>query len=259
MVDSDKGSTIYPSLAGKSVLITGGASGIGADLVRGFAEQGAKVGFLDIDNYSAARLVAEVRATTSVEPWFCEADMSDPSQVETAIDAAVEALGGLHILINNVANDNRHKVEDLDQEAWRACLAVNLDSAFVAIRASLPAMKAQGCGSIINVSSTNAIRPFSSMPGYITAKAGMLGLTKAVAQEVGVDGIRVNAILPGWVLTQKQLDLHYTEEAHKDWQDRAALKDDLKERDVTNLALFLASDDSRMITGQSLVIDAGRT
>ncbi len=259
MVADKKDLAIYPSLAGKSVLITGGASGIGADFVEGFAEQEAKVGFLDIDNDAAARLIEKVTALTGVKPWYRETDMSVASEVEDSVAAAIQEFGGLHVLINNVGNDSRHKVADLDQDAWRKCLAVNLDAAFVATRASLEVMKAQQCGSIINVSSNNAIRPFSSMPGYITAKAGLLGMTKAIAREVGVDRIRVNAILPGWVLTQKQLENHFTPEAQGDWQKHVLLKDDLAARDVTNLALFLAADDSQMITAQSLVVDAGRT
>lgn len=249
----------YPSLIGKSVLITGGASGIGADFVKGFVAQGAKVGFVDIDTEASSVLIASIFDEHGIKPWFRETDMSIPSEVENTVEASIEEMGGLHVLINNVGNDQRHKVEDLHFDAWRACLAINLDAAFLAARAASGVMQAQREGSIINLSSINALLGLADMPAYVTAKAGLLGMTKALAREFGEFRIRVNAILPGWVETEKQLGKFLTPECWEEWRKHLALKEHLSARDVTNLALFLASDESSMITGQSLVIDAGRT
>ena len=259
VVTKSENAAVYPSLVDKPVLITGGASGIGADFVRGFAAQKARVGFLDMDNNAATVLSEEVAALTGIKPWYRQTDLSVASEVETAVKDAIRQMGGLHVLVNNVGNDNRHSIEDLDYEAWRTCLAVNLDAAFFAIRASLDVMKEQGCGSIINMSSISAFLPTANHPGYVTSKAGLLGMTKAIAEEVGVNRIRVNALLPGWVQTDKQVKRYFTPEAHEDWLKHVALKDDLTASDITSLALFLAADDSRMITGQSFVVDAGRT
>ena len=253
------GQAIYPSLAGCAVFITGGASGIGAGLVKGFMRQGAKVAFVDIDSSSAEELNSELTLELGQTAWFRKVDMTVAADVESAIEDACKEMGGIDVLVNNVANDQRHKVEDFTADKWRNCMAVNLDSAFIASRAAYLRMKPANRGSIINLSSIAAILGLPDMPGYVTAKAGLIGMTKALSKDFGVNGIRVNAILPGWVATEKQLTTWLTPQAEERWRDQLALKERLTIEDVANLALFLAADDSRMITGQSLVIDAGRT
>jgi NAD(P)-dependent dehydrogenase (short-subunit alcohol dehydrogenase family) len=165
----------------------------------------------------------------------------------------------LRILINNAANDHRHDPSELTAQDWRDCMAVNLDAAFFACQAAAAIMVHDGGGSIVNFSSINALLGPANMPGYVAAKAGIIGLTKALAADYGGWGIRVNAVLPGWVATERQLHTWLTPEAEADWMRHVALKQRLLPADVANLSLFLAADDSRMITGQNFVIDAGRT
>lgn len=249
----------YPSLAGRRVFITGGATGIGASLVEAFAEQGAIVGHLDLAEEAAATLAGQIEQAGHARPWFRHVDVTDTPALQQALaDFAADA-GGLDVLINNVANDTRHDTLEATEESWRRCMAVNLDCAFFASQRAIELMRAGGAGgAIVNFSSITALLGPGDMPGYVTAKAALLGMTKALARQYGVDGIRVNTILPGWVVTQRQLDLWLTEEAEAEWMAQACLKQRIQPRDAANLALFLAADDSRMITNQHFVIDAGR-
>jgi D-xylose 1-dehydrogenase len=247
----------YPSLAGKRVYITGGATGIGAELVRSFATQKALVTFNDILPDAGFALVAELAGAAHV-PTYETVDVTDVAALQSSVRGCATRLGGLDVLINNVANDTRHSPLEISADAWRRCMAVNLDSAFFAAQAALPVMQAQGGGAIINFSSINALLGPTDMPGYVAAKAGLLGLTKALAREFGKDRIRVNCILPGWVVTERQLDKWLTPEAEAKWSELVALKDRILPADVASLALFLAADDSRSITAQHFVIDAGR-
>ena len=248
----------YPSLAGRRVFITGGASGIGAAMVEAFAEQGAVVGHIDLAADQAAQLGDALAALGHARPWFRCVDVTDVAALQAALsDFAAEA-GGLEALVNNVANDTRHNPLETNPESWRKCMAVNLDCTFFASQRAIELMRAGGGGSIVNFSSINALLGPQNMPGYVTAKAGILGMTKALAREYGRDGIRVNAILPGWVVTERQIDLWLTEAAEAQWMEQVCLKQRIEPRDAANLALFLASDDSRMITNQHFVIDGGR-
>lgn len=252
-------STIYPSLAGEAVFITGGATGIGAAMVEAFALQGAKVGFIDLDADSAELLASKVESQIGSRPWFQKTDVTDVPALQAAINAAVDELGPVLALINNVANDTRHSPMELTAQAWHNCMAVNLDASFFASQAVFPGMQDRGRGSIINFSSINAILGLANMPGYVTAKAGLIGMSKALARDFGDAGVRVNTILPGWVVTERQLDKWLSPEAEAEWMQQVALKKRLLPIDVANLALFLAADDSAMITGQSFTIDGGRT
>jgi D-xylose 1-dehydrogenase len=238
----------YPSLEGRGVFVTGGASGIGAAFVSAFQAQGANVAFVDL---------AVEGAPTKV--WSRVCDVRRIDDLRQAITDAQADMGPLTVLINNVANDQRQAADDVDAEAWRASMAVNLDHVFHASRFVHPLLQAAGGGSIINLSSINAILGPAGMAPYVAAKAALIGLTKSLAREWGSDRIRVNAISPGWVVTERQLELWLTPEAEDEWREQVALKDRLKPEDVARLALFLAADDSAMITGQNLVIDAGRT
>jgi NAD(P)-dependent dehydrogenase (short-subunit alcohol dehydrogenase family) len=249
----------YPSLAGRRVFITGGATGIGEAMVEAFSLQGAEVGHLDLAEDAADALADQLEQAGHSRPWFQRIDVTDAAALKAAIGDFAADAGGLDVLINNVANDTRHDPLATTEEGWRKCMAVNLDCAFFASQAAIALMRAGGAGgAIINFSSINALLGPDEMPGYVTAKAGLLGMTKALARQYGVDGIRVNTILPGWVVTQRQLDLWLTEEAEAAWMDQVCLKQRIEPRDVANLALFLASDDSRMITNQQFVIDGGR-
>jgi len=244
----------YPSLIGRTVFITGGASGIGAAMVEAFHGQGACVGFIDRDAAAAQALAARLPGA-----WFRIVDVRDADALDAAVGAAAEAIGSIQVLVNNVADDTRHVALDTDAAAWRDGLAVNLDPTFLAGRAVQPGMVAAGGGAIINLSSINALFGPPGMAAYVAAKAAILGLTKALAREWGAAGIRVNAISPGWVATPRQLDLWLTPEAEADWARQTALSGRIMPDDVARLALFLAADDSAKITGQNFVIDAGRT
>jgi len=249
--------TNYPSLKNKVIFITGGATGIGAALVEQFCLQGAKVAFIDIDKSSALALQTRLREETGVPTWFQEVNVTDQKRLKSSVLAASSELGPIHALVNNVANDNRHSPDDVTAETWQQCMAVNLDASFFATQAAVSTM--QEPGSIINFSSINALLGPANMPGYVTAKSGLIGMTKALAKDYGERGIRVNAILPGWVVTDRQLETWLTPEAEEEWSTLVALKNRILPNDVANLALFLAADDSKMITGQSISIDAGRT
>jgi NAD(P)-dependent dehydrogenase (short-subunit alcohol dehydrogenase family) len=254
--------TKYPSLKNQTVFITGGATGIGAAMVSAFSEQGAKVAFVDLDRKAAADLVTAIEQSTGMRPWFRQLDITDIAALQSAIEDAAAELGPLHTLVNNAANDMRHAPADVTPESWRNTMAINLDATFFAAQTAAELMTKQvneQGGSIINFSSINALLGPTNMPGYVAAKAGIMGLTKSLAKDFGKANIRVNAILPGWVVTQKQLDTWLTSEAEAAWMEQVALQKRLLPADVASLALFLAADDSAMITGQSLTIDGGRT
>lgn len=250
--------TIYASLQSRAVMITGGATGIGAALVAGFAAQGCRVGFVDIDAASAQKLCTQIEAASMPPPWFREVDVTNVADLKAAVTDFAAAAGRLDVLVSNVANDARHDPLTFDELAWRKCLAVNLDSAFFLMQAGVPAMKKTGGGSIIIFSSINPVLGLPDMPGYVAAKAGLIGLARSSARQFGPDNIRVNTIMPGWVVTDRQLELWLTPEAEASWFDHVSLKRRIRPIDVAKLAVFLASDDSAMITGQQFVIDAGR-
>jgi NAD(P)-dependent dehydrogenase (short-subunit alcohol dehydrogenase family) len=245
----------YPSLKDRAVFITGGASGIGAAFVQAFHDQGAKVGFVDIDEAAGGALAA----TLGAGAWFSRCDVTDAEALQNAIRDAAAALGPITVLVNNVANDTRQDPAELSPEAWRQDLAVNLDPTFIASSAVYPMMKAAGGGSIVNLSSINALLAPGDLPAYSAAKGAINALTKSLARAWGVDRIRVNALSPGWVVTPRQLQLWLTPRAEADWAELTALKDRITPEDIARAALFLASDDSRMMTGQIMVVDAGRS
>jgi NAD(P)-dependent dehydrogenase (short-subunit alcohol dehydrogenase family) len=244
----------YPSLKDRTVFITGGASGIGAVFVQAFHDQGAKVAFVDLDEAAGQALAGKLGAA-----WFRRCDVTDADALQAAIRDAAAALGPVTVLINNVANDTRQVAAEVTPEAWRKGLAVNLDPAFIAAGAVYPMMRATGGGSIVNVSSINALLGPGELPTYSAAKGAINSLSKSLAHAWGPDRIRVNALSPGWVVTPRQLELWLTPEAEAEWSKLVALKDRIMPEDIARAALFLASDDSRMMTGQNMVIDAGRT
>lgn len=243
----------YPGLKDRVVFITGGASGIGASLVEHFHAQGAKVAFVDRQAEAGRALAARLAGA-----WFQVVDVTDAPALTGAIAAAAKALGPVTVLVNNVADDTRHVAAETSVEAWRAGLAVNLDPVFIASSAVHPMMRDAGGGAIVNIGSINALWGPAGMAAYVAAKGAINSLTKGLAREWGGDGIRVNVLSPGWVVTERQLELWLTPEAEAEWARQVALKDRILPDDIARAALFLASDESRMMTGQNLVVDAGR-
>jgi NAD(P)-dependent dehydrogenase (short-subunit alcohol dehydrogenase family) len=245
----------FHDLAGKSVFITGGGSGIGAALTAGFLEQGAKVAFVDL--LESSEFVDEMAELYDGRPRFIQCDVTDIEALKRAMAEAADELGPTTVLVNNAANDARHSLAELDVEMWDANLAVNLRPQVFAAQAAAPGMKAAGGGSIINFSSISYMMGNSGYPAYLAAKAGITGLTRGLARELGGDHIRVNAVMPGWVLTERQMELWGDPEKLAAHLARQCLPEHMVARDIVDGVLFLASDASRMMTGQGLVIDGG--
>lgn len=245
--------TIYSDLKGKSVYITGGASGIGASLTDGFMAQGAKVAI--IGRSAADEFVAEMQTKHGVAPLFMQGDIADVSRLHDTMQQARSAHGAIDVLVNNAANDQRHSTDEVTEEFWDQMLAVNLKAYFFASQEAARQMK--NGGAIVNFSSISYIMGNAGYPLYTTANAGITGMTRSLAREFGPNGIRVNALAPGWVLTQKQLDLWADPEALAAHMDRQCLKEHLKPKDMVDPVLFLASNASRMMTGQCMAVDGG--
>ncbi|MEO8485377.1 MAG: SDR family oxidoreductase [Betaproteobacteria bacterium] len=244
----------YPDLAGRAVFVTGGGSGIGAAFVRAFAGQGCNVGFVDIADEPSHALVATL-APARVHYERC--DVRDIAALKRAIASAAAALGPITILVNNAARDDRHAMMDVTVEYWDENQAVNLRHQVFATQAVVPMMEAAGGGAVINMGSVSWMRGRPAMVGYTTAKAAIGGMTRVLARELGPKNIRVNAIVPGAIVTERQTRLWTTPDAERDFLDQQCLKFRLTESDVARSALFLASHESRGITGHSLVVDAG--
>lgn len=247
----------YPSLRERVVFITGGASGIGAEEVGHFVRQGSRVAFVDIDTDAANALIASLRAEGLAEPWFRACDLRDIAGLQAAIASAAAALGPITVLVNNAANDQRHRWEDVTQAYWDERQAVNLRHQFFAIQAVAPMMKQAGGGSIINFGSISWHRNSGGMPAYTTAKAAVEGLTKGMARDLGPFNIRVNTVIPGWIMTQRQKELWLTPDAEARLMADQCIPTHILPADVARLVLWLAADDSRMCTSQLWVCDGG--
>jgi NAD(P)-dependent dehydrogenase (short-subunit alcohol dehydrogenase family) len=246
----------YPSLAGRPVVISGGASGIGEALVRNFAAQGAKVGFVDIAAEAGAALAAELTAAgASVRFALC--DVTDTDAYKAAIDGFAAAHGDALALVNNAAHDQRHDWSEVTPGYWDDRIAVNLKHAFFAIQAVAPGMIKAGKGSIVNFGSISWMIMSPKIPVYETAKAATHGLTRAMARELGKSGIRVNTLAPGWVMTQRQLTHWIDADAERLIDETQALAGRVQPDDCARMALFLASDDSAMISAQQFLVDGG--
>jgi NAD(P)-dependent dehydrogenase (short-subunit alcohol dehydrogenase family) len=249
--------TRYPSLAGRTVLITGGGTGIGESVVEEFCGQGSKVAFLDIADAPSKALVKKIAAAGAEAPMFIRCDLRDIAKLQAAIRKVVKALGPITVLVNNAARDDRHKVEEVTEEYWDERFAVNLKHQFFAAQAVYPGMKAAGGGSIINMGSTSWLLGIGNMPAYVSAKAGVAGLTRGLARDFGPANIRVNSVLPGWVMTERQKTLWLTPDGDRMIDERQCLKQRLMPVDIARMILFLASDDSQMCTNQSFIVDGG--
>jgi D-xylose 1-dehydrogenase len=246
----------YPSLRDTVVLITGGGSGIGAALTRRFAEQGARVGFLDIADGPSEALTADLRAAGHTV-HFQHADLRDVAALRSGITAVREVLGPVGILLNNAAHDQRHPTPEVTPEYFDDRIAVNLRHQFFAAQAVLPDMQAAGKGCIINFGSTSWMMGQGGMAVYTAAKSAVLGLTRSLARDYGKDNIRVLSIAPGWIMTERQIDLWLTPEADKARLDGQCLKRWLVPDDIARSALFFASDEAGAITNQGVVVDGG--
>jgi D-xylose 1-dehydrogenase len=249
---------VYPSLRDRVVLVTGGASGIGAEEVTQFARQGARVAFLDVADTAATHLIEALRQEGLPAPLYLPCDLKDVAALRSGIAEVNRRLGAITVLVNNAANDQRHDYQEVTVEYWDERMATNLRHQFFAIQAVAPLMRAAGGGSIINFGSISWHTSQGNMPAYTTAKAAVEGLTKGMARDLGPHGIRVNCVIPGWIMTQRQIDLWLTPEAEADLLRAQCLKTKLVPADVARMVLWLASDDSRMCTSQLWVVDGGR-
>jgi len=247
----------FGDLEGASVLITGGGSGIGAKLTEGFALQGAKVAFIDIAEEESRVLCDTVEKSTGNRPLFLKADLRDIEALRAAVAQAIDANGPVTVLVNNAARDDRHAAEDVTPESWNGNLDINLRPHFFTIQAVTPGMKAAGKGAIVNFTSTSFMLNMGDMPAYTAAKAGIIGLTKGMAGRYGKDGIRVNAIAPGWIITERQRELWVTKDKLDAHIGRQAIPKMMLADDMVGPCLFLASDASAMLTAQTLIVDGG--
>lgn len=248
---------IYPDLADAAVLITGGGTGIGAALTEGFVRQGSKVAFIDIAEQPSQELASRLAEDSRHAPLFLFADLTDLNALSQAAAQAEAAHGPAQVLVNNAAYDERHELLDIDGDYWDANQAINLKPVAFAAQAVAPGMIAAGGGAIVNFTSTSYMLNIGSMPSYTAAKAGIVGLTKGLAGRLGPDGIRVNAIAPGWVMTERQRRLWVTEEGLAAMLNRQCLKRTIEPQDMVGPCLFLASEASAMVTAQVLIADGG--
>jgi NAD(P)-dependent dehydrogenase (short-subunit alcohol dehydrogenase family) len=246
---------IYPDLGGQSVFITGGGSGIGAALTEGFLRQGCKVAF--VQRSDATPFCDAMEKATGRRPHAMRCDITDTPALQAAIAEAAEVNGPVTVLVNNAANDQRHTTQEVTEDFWDWMQAINLKCYFFACQAVIPGMKAAGGGSIINVSSISYMMGNAGYPAYTTANGAISAMTRSLAREFGPDRIRVNALMPGWVLTQKQLEKWAKPEDLAAHMTKMCLKEHLVPEDIVGGMLFLASNASRAMTGQALVIDGG--
>lgn len=244
----------YESLRGSTVLVTGGASGIGEAIVRAFAAQHAKVGFLDIDT-AAGQALEDDLASDRIA--FATCDLRDIDDLRRAIDAIRDALGPINCLVNNAARDDRHDWETVTPDYWDERFATNLKHQFFAAQAVIPDMRAAGGGAIVNMGSVSWVIGQGGMPCYTTAKSAVQGLTRSLARDLGPDNIRVNSILPGWIMTERQVNLWLTPEGERRMLERQCLKRRLLPAEVANVVVFFCSDQAGACTNQSYIVDGG--
>jgi NAD(P)-dependent dehydrogenase (short-subunit alcohol dehydrogenase family) len=244
----------YPSLKDRTVVVTGGASGIGEAIVRAFSDQGARVGFIDLDAESGGKLVAELPQDRA---QFETADLRDVDALRRAIASIRSRFGPISILVNNAARDDRHDMDGVTSEYWDERIATNLKHMFFAAQAVAPDMRAAGHGAIVNLGSISWMIGQGGMPCYTTSKSAVQGLTRSLARDLGPYNVRVNAVVPGWIWTQRQIDLWLTPEVEQELMTRQCLKHKLKPEEVARAVLFFASDDASACTNQSYVVDGG--
>ena len=248
---------IFPSLKGKGVLVTGGGSGIGGAITECFCQQGAKVAFIDIDKAASEKLTADIKKEHGNAPTFIACDLRDVAALKSAVASAVKAVGPIDALVNNAAHDDRHEWADVTADYWDERMAVNLRHMFFTTQAIAPEMAKRGGGAIINFGSISYKLKIGNYPAYTTAKAAVHGLTTSAARQFGRSGVRVNTLLPGWVMTERQLKLWVTKEGEETLDREQPLSGRIMPVDIARMVLFLASADGRMCSGQEFTVDAG--
>ncbi len=247
---------IYPDLSGKVVIVTGGAGGIGEAIARSFVRQGCRVGVLDLDAERGSRLEAELAGDEGALK-FIACDLTDVTALKAAIASLSEALGPVDVLVNNAANDQRHATLEVTEAYWDSRIAVNLRHQFFAAQAVLPDMMSKQAGVILNLGSTSWMIGQGGMAAYTACKSAVLGLTRSLARDFGEHGVRVNAIAPGWIMTERQLELWVTPETEQEIYERQCLKRKLVPDDIARFVVFMASEDAGACTNQHYVVDGG--
>lgn len=247
----------YPSLKGKSVFVTGGGSGIGAAIVQGMARNGAQVAFVDIQDGPSEALVADIEAKGWVKPLFIHCDITDIPALTAAIQQARAAHGPVTALVNNAANDDRHDFDDVTPEYWSERQDLLLRPMFFTAQAVAPQMREAGGGSIVNFGSISWMAKMDAMPAYTSAKAAVHGLTRSLASRLGPDRIRVNTVVPGWVMTERQKALWLDDDGERQMDENQCLPGRVQPEDLANMVLFLCADDSHMCSAQDYIVDAG--
>jgi NAD(P)-dependent dehydrogenase (short-subunit alcohol dehydrogenase family) len=248
---------MYPSLRNRTVLITGGGSGIGAAFVEQFALQGAKVVFMDIAEEPSLKLLDSLEGRTPHAPSFTHCDITDTTALRSAIETLSDTTGPIRVLINNAGSDDRHNFTEVTPAYWDQRISVNLKHQFFAAQAVVPGMKSSGGGSIVNMSSIAWMIPTPNLSVYETAKAAIVGMTRSMAHELGIAKIRVNCVSPGAILTERQRRLWMSPEYEQEVLSRQCIKSHILPEDVARLVLFLAADDSAAITNQNYIVDGG--
>jgi len=249
--------SVYPSLRNKAVFVTGGGSGIGAAMVTAFAQQGARVAFVDVAEAPSKALAQQLVDAGHAAVWWRLCDVRDIAALQSAVNDAAAALGDISVLVNNVASDDRHTLESVTPEYYDQRMAINERPAFFAIQAVVPGMRRLGAGAIINLGSTGWQGKDAAYPCYAIAKSSVNGLTRGLARSLGQDRIRINTVSPGWVMTERQIQLWLNEEGEQAIQRNQCLPDKLLPHDIARMVLFLASDDGAMCTAQEFKVDAG--
>lgn len=256
---------IYPSLNERTVLVTGGGSGIGASIVEHFCAQGARVAFLDIDHAVSEALVhrfavkdSTLRSTVNCTvPWYLPCDLRDIAALRAAVVQVEAQWGAVRVLVNNAAHDERHSIDEVTPEYWDGRMQVNLRHQFFAVQAVHRRMAEAGGGSIVNMGSVTWLVGQGGMPGYSAAKAGIAGLTRSLARDLGPENIRVNSVLPGWIMTERQVEHWLTPEGEAELMERQCLKRKLYPEDIARTVLFFSADDSGACTNQNYIVDGG--
>lgn len=248
---------IFPSLRNRVIFVTGGGTGIGESIVAHLCGQGARVTFVDIAEASSRALCSRIRDAGHSAPDYIPCDLRDISALREAISDTAAKHGPIRVLVNNAGNDDRHRSEEVTPEYWDERMAVNVRHQFFAAQAVRPMMRDAGGGSIINFGSITWMVGDADCPGYVTSKAAITGLTRALAREFGPERIRVNCVVPGWVMTERQVRLWLNAEGERQIDDRQCLKDRLYPADIARMVLFLAADDSRMCSSQHFIVDGG--
>ncbi len=249
----------YPSLRDRIVFITGGGSGIGESITEHFCAQGARVAFVDIAAEASEALVARIAERGHLAPLYIRCDLRDIEALRAAITRVERELGLIRVLVNNAGNDDRHRTEDVTVAYWDERLAVNLRHQFFAAQAAIPQMKAAGGGAIVNFGSISWMNAEGGYPAYTASKAAVHGITRGLARDFGPDNIRVNTVVPGWIMTDRQVKLWLDEAGERQIQENQCLKRKLYPPDIARMVLFLAADDSENCTAQNFVVDAGWT